>query len=147
MTVLIDLIHSVRNLRTEAGAPAAARLALTVVPSTPAARGAVERGLDYLTALARVAPIDLREPGNDDGRPELVGSTAEAAAWLGGEPTGGTETQARVAASEAHLRRGIERLQALIAGDFATRAPAAVVERERTRLAELEAQLRLLTGG
>jgi valyl-tRNA synthetase len=147
MTVLIDLIRSVRNLRTEAGAPAAARLALTVVPSTPAARGAIERGLDYLTGLARVGPIDLREPGNDGGRPELVASTAEAAAWLGGEPSEGTGAPARLAANEAHLRLGIERLQALLAGDFATRAPAAVVERERTRLAELEAQLRLLKGG
>jgi valyl-tRNA synthetase len=147
MSVLIDLIRSVRNLRTEAGAPAAARLALAVVPSTAVARSAIERGLDYLTTLARVGPIDLREPGNDDGRPELVASTAEAAAWLGGEPTGATETRARLAANEAHLRRGIERLQALLTGDFATRAPAAVVERERTRLAELEAQLRLLKGG
>ncbi|MDP9468688.1 MAG: class I tRNA ligase family protein, partial [Chloroflexota bacterium] len=146
MAVLADLIREVRNLRMEAGSPASAWLALTVVPSGPAARAAIERGLDYLGALARVRPIELRDPGFDDGRPSLVASTAEAAAWLGGEAAESGDVQARRAAGEAHLRRGIERLRALLAGEFAARAPAAVVERERARLGELEAELRLLTG-
>jgi valyl-tRNA synthetase len=137
----------VRNLRTELGAQASARTPLTVVPADAAARAGIERGLDYLGALARVGPIDLRVPGDDHDRPELVASTAGAAAWLGGEPAAAGDTTSRQAAGEAHLRRGIERLQTLLAGDFATRAPAPVVERERARLADLEAQLRLLTGG
>jgi valyl-tRNA synthetase len=94
-----------------------------------------------------VEPIDLRAPGDDRARPELVASTAGAAAWLGGAPAEAAETTSRQAANEAHLRRGIERLEALLAGDFATRAPTAVVERERARLADLHAELRLLTGG
>ncbi|MEO8639715.1 MAG: class I tRNA ligase family protein, partial [Chloroflexota bacterium] len=146
MAVLIELIRGVRNLRTESGAPAAARLPLTVVPADAAARSAIERGLDYLAALARVGPIDLRAPGDDHDRPELVASTAGAAAWLGGEPSESADGPSRQAANEAHLRRGIDRLQTLLASDFATRAPAEVVERERSRLADLEAQLRLLTG-
>jgi valyl-tRNA synthetase len=145
--LLIELIRGVRNLRTELGAQASARMPLTVVPGDAAARAGIERGLDYLGALARVGPIDLRAPGDDHGRPELVASTAGAAAWLGGETAAAGDTTSRQAAGEAHLRRGIERLQTLLAGDFATRAPAAVVERERARLADLEAQLRLLTGG
>jgi valyl-tRNA synthetase len=145
--LLIELIRGVRNLRTELGAQASARMPLTVVPADAAARAGIERGLDYLGALARVGPIDLRAPGDDHGRPELVASTAGAAAWLGGEPAAAGDTTSRQAAGEAHLRRGIERLQTLLAGDFATRAPAPVVERERARLADLEAQLRLLTGG
>ena len=146
MAVLLELIRGVRNLRTESGAPASARLPLTVVPADAAARDAIEHGLDYLVALARVGPIDLRAPGDDHDRPERVASTAGAAAWLGGEPLEAPDATVRQAANEAHLRRGIERLQELLAGDFATRAPAAVVERERTRLADLEAELRLLTG-
>ena len=101
----------------------------------------------YLAALARVGPIDLRAPGEDSDRPELLASTAGAAAWLGGEPAEAPGALPRQAANEAHLRRGIERLQVLLAGEFANRAPADVVERERMRLADLEAQLRLLTGG
>jgi len=145
--VLLELIRGVRNLRTESGAPAAARLPLTVVPADAAAHAAIGHGLDYLVALARVEPIELLHPGDDRDRPELVASTAGAVAWLGGEALDTSEATARQAANEAHLRRGIERLQALLAGDFAARAPAAVVERERTRLADLEAELRLLTGG
>ena len=147
VAVLMSLVRGVRNLRAEAGAPAGAWLPLTVVPSGAEARDAIERGLDYLGALARVRPIDLRAPGQDDGRPELVASTAEAAAWVGGQPTESGGSGARRAAAEAHLRQGIERLQALLAGEFATRAPGEVVARERARLAELESELRLLTGG
>jgi valyl-tRNA synthetase len=147
MAVLIDLIRGVRNLRTESGAPASARLPLKVVPADAATRGVIERGLDYLAGLARVGPIDLRAPGDDHDRPELVASTAGAAAWLGGEPAEAIEAPSRQAANEAQLRRGIERLRALLAGEFAKRAPAQVVERERTRLVELETQLRLLRGG
>jgi len=147
MAVLIDLIRGVRNLRTESGAPASARLPLTVVPADAATRGVIERGLDYLAGLARVGPIEVRAPGDDHDRPELVASTAGAAAWLGGEPAEAPEAPSRQAANEAQLRRGIERLRVLLAGEFANRAPAQVVERERVRLADLEAQLRLLTGG
>jgi valyl-tRNA synthetase len=145
--LLIDLVRSVRNLRTESGVPASSRLPLTVVPADAAARDVIEGGLDYLAALARVGPIDLRAAGDDHDRPELVASTAGAAAWLGGELVPAGDTTSRQAAGEAHLRRGIERLRTLLAGDFATRAPAAVVDRERARLADLEAELRLLTGG
>jgi valyl-tRNA synthetase len=147
MAVVIELIRGVRNLRTESVAPASARLPLTVVPADAATRDGIERGLDYLAALARVAPIDLRQPGDDRDRPELVASTAGAAAWLGGGASASTDAPSRQAANEAHLRRGIERLRLLLAGEFAQRAPAAVVERERARLADLEAELRLLTGG
>jgi valyl-tRNA synthetase len=147
MSVLIELIRGVRNLRTESGIAAGARLPLTVVPADDAVRDAIAEGLDYLAGLARVGPIDLRAVGDDHDRPERIASTAGAAAWLGGETADASNAPARQAASEAHLQRGIDRLQALLSGDFATRAPAEVVERERTRLAELEAQLRLLRGG
>ncbi|MEP7040072.1 MAG: valine--tRNA ligase [Chloroflexota bacterium] len=145
--VLLELIREVRNMRTEAGVPASARLPLTVVPADAAARDAIEHGLHYLAALARVGPTELLAPGDDRDRPEHVASTAGAAAWLGGEPLDTLDSASRQAATAAHLRRGIQRLQALLEGDFATRAPPAVVERERARLADLEAELRLLTGG
>ncbi|HTI28760.1 MAG TPA: valine--tRNA ligase, partial [Methylomirabilota bacterium] len=147
MAVVLEVIRGVRNLRTESGVPASARLPLTVVPADAAARDAIEHGLDYLGALARVAPVDLQTSGADGDRPELVASTAGAAAWLGGAPVESSDASSRQAANAAHLRRGIERLEALLATDFATRAPAPVVERERARLADLQAELRLLTGG
>src|SRR5439155_26808067 len=146
MSTRIELIRGVRNLRTEAGASAATRLTLTVVPADAAARMTIEAGLDYLAALARVGPIEVRAPGDDHDRPELVASTPGAAAWFGGDASAAGDPS-RAATNEAHLRNGIERLEVLLAGDFARRAPAEVVEPERDRLADLQAQLRLLTGG
>jgi len=146
MAVLMPLVRGVRNLRTEAGAAASAWLPLTVVPSGAATRAAMERGLGYLGALARVRPIDLRNPGDDRGRPELVASTGEAAVWLGVEGAESVDVPARRAAAEVHLRDGIDRLLTLLSGAFAERAPADVVQRERDRLADLEAQLRHLVG-
>jgi valyl-tRNA synthetase len=119
---------------------------LTIVPASPRARAAIEEGLPYLSALARVRPIELRADGAEEGRPELVASTADAAAWFGDEAATTAEAAAHRASGEAHLRRGIERLQALLSSEFAERAPAEVVERERARLADLEGQLRLLLG-
>jgi valyl-tRNA synthetase len=153
MAVLTDLIRGVRNLRTEAGAAASAWMPLRVVPASPRTRAVIEEGLEYLATLARVRPIDLRAGGGDERRPELVASTADAAAWFGGEAASSADAAIsadaaeRRASGEAHLRRGIERLQALLSSEFAERAPAAVVERERARLADLEGELRLLTGG
>ncbi|MGZ8562280.1 MAG: valine--tRNA ligase [Candidatus Limnocylindria bacterium] len=147
VSVLTGLVRGIRNLRAETGAAVSAWLPLTVVPSDAAARAAIERGLEYLGALARVRPIELRAPGDDRGRPELVASTGDAAAWHAGAAPELGEAAGRRAAAEAHLRRGIDRLANLLASEFATRAPAAVVERERARLVELQSELRLLTGG
>jgi valyl-tRNA synthetase len=147
MAALTELIRAVRNLRTEAGAAASTWMPLTVVPASQQARAAIEEGLPYLSALARVRPIELRADGAEEVRPELVASTADAAAWFSGEAAGTAEAAAHRASSEAHLRRGIERLQALLSSEFAERAPVEVVERERARLADLEGQLRLLIGG
>ena len=145
--ILMALVRGVRNLRTESGVAAGAWLPLTVVPADDAARSALEHGLDYLGTLSRARPIALRRPDDDSGRPATVASTAEAAAWLGSAGPASNEADARRSAQEAHLRRGIDRLRALLSGDFAARAPAELVERERARLADLEAQLRLLIGG
>jgi valyl-tRNA synthetase len=147
MSSLIELIRAVRNLRTESGAPAGTRLPLTVVPADARARAGFERGLAYLVALARVEPIDLRAPGDEQNRPERLASTVDAAAWLGERAAAGTVAPVRQAAAAEQVKASIERLRTLLAGEFATRAPAAVVERERARLADLEAQLRLLLGG
>jgi valyl-tRNA synthetase len=146
MAALIDLVRGVRNLRTESNVPAGEWLPLTVVPADDIVRAELADGMRYLEALARARPVELRAPGDDAGRPAAVISTPTAAAWAGSDAAREERAAAARDAAEAHLRRGIDRLRALLAGDFAQRAPAAVVDKERARLADLESELRHLIG-
>jgi len=139
---LMAVIRDVRNLRSESGAAAGAWLPLSVAAGSPEQRSLLERGAPYLEPMARVRPIRF---ASSDEQPALVASTPLGAVWLG------TDVDAQAGASErrsrqvAELRANIDRLRALLGtGSFVERAPAAVVEKERSRLAELEAQLRQL---
>jgi valyl-tRNA synthetase len=147
MADLAELVRAVRNLRTEAGLPAAAWLPLAVVPVDDAARATLERGTRYLEALARVRPIDLRPAAEPAERPSLIAAVRIGTAWLG-SPSPGRDADGRPAARIGELTAAIERLRKLLATTgFIERAPAEVVDRERQRLADLEAQLRRLEGG
>ena len=148
MADLVELVRSLRNLRTEASVPAGAWLALTVAPSDETARQALTRAANYLEPLARVRPIELEGDGDPTERGRLMTAVRLGTAWIG---EGAEDSGAEVARRDSALREvraGIERLRGLLdnAG-FVERAPAEVVARERARLAELEAQLRRLEGG
>jgi valyl-tRNA synthetase len=139
---LAALVRGARNLRTETGAAAGAWIPLVVEPSSDEAAAAVRRFEPYLTALARVRPVHVAAGG---GRPELVATSPLGAAWLGVDPSANDEARTRREAQVAELDRNIERVRALLGnGSFVERAPAAVVAKERARLADLEEQRRQL---
>jgi len=139
---LAALIRGVRNLRTEAGTPAGAWVPLIVDPTGPKAAAALDSGSAYLQALARVRPIEVR---NDADRPQLVAASPLGAAWLAVDAAADTAVAAKRSSRVVELELNIERLRVLLANQaFVARAPAAVVERERGRLADLEQQLRQL---
>jgi valyl-tRNA synthetase len=144
---LMELVRGVRNLRTEAGLPAGAWLPLAVEPTDDSARAILERGASYLAALARVRPIDLRDASEAGERRPLVAAVRLGTAWLGSE-AGSAGADTRREAQAQQLQARIVQLRGLLANaGFVERAPAAVVARERERLAELEAQLHRLEGG
>jgi valyl-tRNA synthetase len=138
---LAEVVRAARNLRTEAGIPAGARVVLHVAPAGRSAAAAIEDGRRYLEPLARVG-CELLPDGA--AVPGTVGAaTALGAIWLD-ERAG-----ARAARPEqlADLRRNRDRVRALLADPaFVAKAPEAVVERERTRLADLEERLRQMGG-
>jgi len=155
---LAVLIRGVRNLRTEAGTPAATWIELVVDPLDEGVADALRADLRYVEALARVRPIAL---GGTGDRPELVAATPFGPAWLranvqvdAGVATGtgsafdatvSTQAGARRAARLAEIDGHLERLRRLLADPgFSGRAPEAVVARERDRLAELEERRRQL---
>jgi len=139
------LVRGVRNLRTEAGTPAGAWVPLLVEPTDAVAADAIEQAAPYIGVLARVRPIEQRA---GDERPELVAASPLGAAWLGVESSADGTSGERRAAQIAELDRNIARLEGLLANAaFVERAPAAVVGRERERLADLEHQRSQLAAG
>lgn len=137
---LSGLVRAVRNLRTEAGVTAGSWLPLTIAPAGPGAAAAIESVRRYLEPLARVRPVTI-DPEGEQG----IVATALGAIALGTDAAAGDESRRRREAQGVELTAGIERIRGLLANEsFLARAPAAVVDRERARLADLEAQLRQL---
>jgi len=141
---LAALVHGVRNLRTEASSPASAWIPLVVEPASDEAVATIRRERRYVESLARVRPIELVTAERE--RPAQVTSGRLGVAWLGHEAPAdaGAGGDRRVAQLD-ELDRHIARLETLLGNaEFTSRAPAAVVERERARLLELvEQRLRL----
>ena len=135
---LSTLVRGVRNLRTEAGTPAGNWVPLVVQSSDAASRDALASGAAYLEMLARVRPIELRADGV---RPTLVAASPLGAAWLGVDAGAAEVVAERRQGQLAELEQQIKRVKELLANEaFMAKAPAAVVERERERLRDLEEQ-------
>ena len=133
---IATLVRGIRNLRTEAGTAAGAWVPLVVDPIDPDADAAIEDATPYLTALARVRPIDRHGGG---ARPEIVVTSPLGAAWLGADGAARAAASDRRAAQLAELDANIARVRGLLENEsFVGRAPEAVVAKERQRLADLE---------
>jgi valyl-tRNA synthetase len=142
MEQLRAMIRDVRTLRAESGVPAGAWLPLVIEPADDRARAIIERGRRYLEPMARARPMTL---AGAEPRPDAVAATTLGAAWLGTEAGAQEAGEGRRRRQVEELKAGIERIRALLANpSFVERAPAAVVDKERARLADLEAQLRQL---
>ncbi len=131
-----------RNLRSAAGVPAGAWIPLAVAPAAGSAARGLDTALRFLEPMARARPIELR-PGETAPPGAPATSSGLGVAWMER-----AEAQPAASGREAYLRQGIQRLEELL-GDarFVERAPAAVVQRERERLAEMKTQLAGLTDG
>jgi valyl-tRNA synthetase len=142
---IATLVRGIRNLRTEAGTAAGAWVPLVVDPVDPDADRAIEAATPYLTALARVRPIQRHDDG---ARPELVAASPLGAAWLGVDAAAQVAASERRATQLAELDANIARVRDLLANaSFVDRAPEAVVARERQRLADLERERGQLAAG
>jgi valyl-tRNA synthetase len=139
---LSALVRAIRNLRSEGGIPAAPWIPLAIAPADDASAEAIRDGSAYIEALARVRPVAIRD---GDDRPPLVAASPLGAAWFE-TPADGPRPDGRREARVAELDAAIVRLRDLLANDaFVEKAPPAVVERERQRLADLEQERRQLT--
>jgi valyl-tRNA synthetase len=131
-----EIVRSIRNLRAEKGVAPARR-----IPAVIAAGGRAEMLKGQSGVLAALAGL------TDSGlsiHESLADKPADAAALVVGAlevylPLAGmvdlAEEQARLEKELREAQSHIQRLEKLLAGDFASKAPAALVQKERDKLA------------
>ena len=142
MTWLKDLILAIRRIRGELDLPPGRRIPVVLIGPSDTERERLEGGDAYLRALARVATIDVLEPG--------APAPKAATALLGGleilVPLEGIidkdAEMERLGRQLAKLGKNLSRSRAKLANpSFRERAPGAVVEKERRQAAEMESSI------
>ncbi len=130
-----DLVRSIRNLRAEKGVSPARRLPATFVSSDKA--NLLKEQSSNIAALAGLDPSRLSILSALEKKPEdsavMVAGNVEIYLPLSGLVDLEAE-RARLKKELAETQSQIERLEKLLAGDFANKAPAPVVEKERDKL-------------
>jgi len=136
---LRQVITAIRNVRSEKNIPAGSRLSAVFAAAEDATLLASQQAL--LASLARLAPESLTIETSLDATPAgaipLVVGTIEIYLRAAEAADVGAERQ-RLMKDLQEAEAQIARLRELLAGPFATRAPAPVVEKERQKLADLE---------
>jgi valyl-tRNA synthetase len=131
-----DVVRAIRNLRAEKGVPAGRRISATLVSAGQSA--ALEEQSAAIASLAQLDLSHLQIVEHLDSKPEghiaLVVGAVEVYLPLAGL-VDLSEERARLEKELADASSQIERLQNLLNGPFAQKAPTAVVQKERDRLA------------
>lgn len=138
MAQVQEVIRAIRNLRAELGVPPARRADVVLHPTSDRARALLEAARPEIEALAAVGRLTFG--AGDPPRQALAAAVPGAGVYL---PLAGLvdvdRERQRLARELDAARADAARARALLANaDFVARAPAAVVERERARLAAAE---------
>jgi valyl-tRNA synthetase len=134
--LLQEIIRSIRNLRAERSVAPSKRLAATIVAGGKT--DLLNEQCKVLAALSGLSETELTIV------PALADKPKDSAALVVGSveiylPLAGmvdlAEEKTRLEKELKEARSHIERLEKLLAGDFANKAPAALVQKERDKLA------------
>ncbi|MGE5249627.1 MAG: valine--tRNA ligase [Bacteroidota bacterium] len=134
-TLLQDTVRAIRNLRSEKNIPLSRKLP-AILAAGAKADLLRQQGL-VIASLAGLDPTLLSVFSSLDSKPDNTASLVVGAVeiYLPLENAiDRAEERARLEKELAEARAQIERLEKLLASDFASRAPAPVVARERDRL-------------
>jgi valyl-tRNA synthetase len=143
---VLELVRDLRDQRQSQGVAAGDWASATIVSGSPRAEALLRRAHPYLEGLARLRGLEIRPPADEAVPPGHASNARLGTSWLEVEADAGA-TASRRARRAGELAEQIGRLRQLLANEsFVERAPSEVVERERARLAELEAQLDGLGG-
>ncbi len=137
--LLMELIRSIRNARAESNVEPGRWITALIAGGRQAAM--LEQQRDLLVRLARLSADTLTiAPAMTAPDKAITLAFGEVICYL---PLAGMvdlgEERARLGKELAELDQQITRSEGLLAGPFAQRAPAEVVQREQDKLAELQA--------
>ncbi|HET6380481.1 MAG TPA: valine--tRNA ligase [candidate division Zixibacteria bacterium] len=138
MERVISTTRELRNLRQELEIQPAEWRAVTIVAGSATADAVLREAEPYISDLSR-SKLTINPPGT--GIPEHAAGTALGFAVIEASDAERRYVVDRHERERTELTEQIERVRALLASEFATKAPPQVVQRERDRLAELEARL------
>ncbi len=146
-TLVQEVIRSIRNLRAEKNAPMSKKLAATIVGGGKT--GLLKSQFDVIAALAALEPGQFKIVESLAKKPEgvttLVIGTLEVHIPLAGMVDESAERE-RLSRELAETESQVARLEKLLAGDFANKAPAQVVAKEREKLAAFKETAEKLKG-
>jgi valyl-tRNA synthetase len=134
--MIMDIVRAIRNLRAEKSVPPNRRIPAIMVAGERAQ--ILQEQSTAIATLARLNEKQLSILSSLDGKPEghvaLVVGPVEVYLPLVGlvDPQ---EERARLEKDLAETEAVMERLEALFSGPFSEKAPTAVVQKERERLA------------
>jgi valyl-tRNA synthetase len=141
-TLVMDVVRAIRNLRSEKNVNPKLRIPATLVGG--ASTSVLQQQSATISALARLDPSNTTITENMDGKPEghiaLVVGSVEAYLPLA-ELVDPAEQRARLEKEYAESVSQVERLEKLLSGPFAEKAPGKVVEKERQKLADYQDSL------
>ncbi len=146
MTLLIDVITAIRNARAELRVEAGKRV--DVVIDAAAHKDLFVSNLNGIAALARAEPVLIygngeAAPTPDNARIAILGAVRVILPLAGLVDV--DAERVRLEKEAAGLREALARLEARLANAaFTTKAPAAVVDKERARLVEYQEKLAAL---
>jgi valyl-tRNA synthetase len=135
---IVDLVTEVRQVRAEMNVPPSARAPLTITGAGPATRDRLVRNRDLIVTLARLESVKEADAAPKGSAPFVIGEATCALAISGFIDL--ASEKARLSKEIAALESDADRTRKkLDNADFIARAPEAVVEENRERLAEAEA--------
>jgi valyl-tRNA synthetase len=139
--LLQEIIRQIRNVRTQHNVPPSKRLDV-VIEAAGAAAEILGENIPLLKSLAMLENVSLVAPGAAQAPPDAATLTAEGAKVY---VLGIVDRQAestRLQKQATMLRNGIKSIQNKLGSEgFVSKAPPAVVQKERQRLEGLEKEL------
>ncbi len=136
---VIEAVRRLRNYRDSVGAPAAARIG---------ARIAGNGYRDSLETIGRLSRFDITARAGDGDAVDSIALDGATIEVLAGDTVDPADARARAEAELARLRGEIERARGKLSNKgFTDKAPPALVQGERDKLARFEAELAELDAG